>query len=128
MCIRDRIWIVEDDNCIGLLIETAVRKADHTATRFDNSAALEKGLKTGLPDLLLLDLMLRGKDGFTILREWKARLATRSIPVIILSARTAANDKVHGLELGAEDYICLLYTSLAGWYNGNGEGSAENES
>ena len=49
--------------------------------------------------------MLRGKDGFVILAEWKARKETARVPVIILSARRAENDKVRGLELGAEDYI-----------------------
>lgn len=100
-----KIWIVEDDERIGLLIETAVRKASHATTRFVDANELEKALKADTPDLLLLDLMLRGKDGYTILREWKAQAATNAIPVIILSARSAESDKVMGLELGAEDYI-----------------------
>lgn len=100
-----KIWIVEDDARIGLLIETAVRKVSHDAVRFVDAGELEKALKTGVPDLLLLDLMLRGKDGYTILREWKEQSATNAIPVIILSARSTESDKVLGLELGAEDYI-----------------------
>lgn len=99
------IWMVEDDARIGLLIETAVRKAGHEAERFEDAPGLEKALKAGVPDLLLLDLMLRGKDGFALLREWKARPATQGVPVIILSARSAESDKVRGLELGAEDYM-----------------------
>ena len=49
--------------------------------------------------------MLREKDGFTLLREWKQRQRTKDIPVIIISARGAERDKVRGLELGAEDYV-----------------------
>lgn len=101
-----RIWIVEDDPKIGLLIEMAVTKAGHDAHRMLDAVEMEKCLKKEpLPDLMLLDLMLREKNGYTVLSEWKERPATRNIPVIILSARSAERDKVQGLKLGAEDYI-----------------------
>lgn len=101
------IWIVEDDPQIGLLIEMTVKKGGHTARRFVDAAEMERGLnkEEKLPDLMLLDLMLRQKNGYTVLSEWKERAATRQIPVIIISARSAEHDKVRGLELGAEDYI-----------------------
>ena len=99
------IWIVEDEERIGLLIAATALKAGHEAIRLYDADELEKRLKKGVPDLLLLDLMLRGKDGFAILNEWKERKETMRIPVIILSARSAETDKVRGLELGAEDYI-----------------------
>lgn len=101
-----KIWIVEDDPKIGLLIEMTVKKAGHDALRMLDAVELELALKKeALPDLLLLDLMLRAKNGFTVMKEWKAEKATRNIPVIIISARSAEHDKVMGLELGAEDYI-----------------------
>ncbi len=101
-----KIWIVEDDPTIGLLIEMTVNKAGHTAFRMLDAAELELAIKKEpLPDLMLLDLMLREKNGFTVMKEWKANRITRSIPVIIISARSAEHDKVMGLELGAEDYI-----------------------
>lgn len=101
-----KIWIVEDDPKIGLLIEMAVRKAGHDTLRMLDAVELERALrKEPLPELMLLDLMLREKNGFAVMREWKARPSTREIPVIILSARSAEHDKVTGLELGAEDYI-----------------------
>ena len=101
-----KIWIVEDDPRIGLLIEMTVKKAGHDALRMPDAAEMERQLKKDeLPDLMLLDLMLREKDGYTVLAEWKQRPSTRKIPVIILSARSAERDKVQGLELGAEDYI-----------------------
>lgn len=99
------IWIVEDEEKIALLIEMTVRKAGHVPRRFAGAGEMEGALKEGLPDLLLLDLMLSGKDGYQILREWKAREETGEVPVIILSARSAEMDKVRGLELGAEDYV-----------------------
>ena len=101
-----RIFIVEDDPQIGLLIEMTVRKAGHEPVRMLDAVALERALdKKDTPDLLLLDLMLREKNGYVILREWKERLLTRAIPVIIISARSEEHDKVKGLELGAEDYV-----------------------
>lgn len=101
-----RIWIVEDDPQIGLLIEMTVKKAGHEPMRMPDGVQLERAIdREPLPDLLLLDLMLREKNGFVLLREWKERMKTRSIPVIIISARSAEHDKVRGLELGAEDYI-----------------------
>ena len=101
------IWIVEDDPKIGLLIEMTMKKAGHETRRLMNGMWLDRAIADGdpLPDLLLLDLMLRAKGGFTILAEWKNRQRTSDIPVIILSARSAETDKVRGLELGAEDYI-----------------------
>lgn len=101
-----RIWVVEDDPKIALLIQMAMTKAGHETVHFLDAAEMEKALKKSeTPELMLLDLMLREKNGFTVLKEWKERGATNGIPVIILSARAAERDKVTGLELGAEDYV-----------------------
>ncbi len=101
------VWIVEDDPQIGLLIEMAMKKAGHETLRALDDVELDRALKKAdrLPDLLLLDLMLRAKNGYQILREWKQDRARQHVPVIIISARSAESDKVRGLELGAEDYI-----------------------
>ena len=102
-----RLWIVEDDPKIGLLIEMTVQKAGHETLRLLDDVELDRALakREPLPELLLLDLMLRARDGYEVLRAWKADRRTRDIPVIIISARGAEQDKVKGLELGAEDYI-----------------------
>ena len=59
----------------------------------------------GKPDLILLDIMVPGIDGFEVLARLKASPATEDIPVILLSAKTGANDCVRGLELGAADSV-----------------------
>ncbi len=102
-----QIWIVEDDPPIGKLIEMAMQKDGHETLRVLEDAELERAVRNGkkLPDLLLLDLMLRAKNGYQILREWKQDRERKNVPVIIISARGAEQDKVRGLELGAEDYI-----------------------
>jgi len=99
------IWTVEDEDTIGILIERIIQSMGHAGVRCQDAAELEKQMKKGLPDLMLLDLMLRGKTGYQILAEWKADIRTRHIPVIILSARSTETDKVKGLDLGAEDYV-----------------------
>ena len=102
-----KIWIVEDDEKIGLLIEMTVKNLGHDTLRLADADTLDRAVRAGkgLPDLMLLDVMLRAVSGFDVLRAWKADRALRDIPIIIISARTAERDKVTGLELGAEDYI-----------------------
>src|SRR5688500_3695156 len=57
------------------------------------------------PDLIVLDLMLPGQDGMTVFRRLRADTRTRHIPVIMLTAKSQVNDKISGLELGADDYL-----------------------
>jgi len=99
------IYIVEDDESIGMLIRAALSAAAHETRLLVNASQLERAIEEEIPGLLLLDIMLPGKDGWTILSEWKTRPKTASVPVIILSAKSEELDKVRGLEIGAEDYI-----------------------
>ena len=100
------IWTVEDEERIGILIEDIIASMGHESRRFEDVDSLDKARKQHeTPDLLLLDLMLRGKSGFDVLQRWKQERDTRRVPVIILSARSTEADKVRGLDLGAEDYI-----------------------
>ena len=99
------IYIVEDDESIGMLIRAALNAAAHETRLMESAAELEQAIEEEVPGLLLLDIMLPGKDGWTILSEWKSRPKTAGIPVIILSAKSEELDKVRGLESGAEDYI-----------------------
>lgn len=99
------IYIIEDDESIGLLIQAALHASSHQTRLMRSAAELEPALEEHIPQLLLLDIMLPGKNGWTVLSEWKARPRTAQIPVIILSAKSEELDKVRGLESGAEDYI-----------------------
>ncbi|NLD34982.1 MAG: response regulator transcription factor [Clostridiales bacterium] len=100
------IWTVEDEERIGILIVDIIASMGHESRRFEDVDSLDKARRQHeAPDLLLLDLMLRGKSGFDVLTRWKQDLDTRRVPVIILSARSTEADKVRGLDLGAEDYI-----------------------
>ena len=99
------IYIVEDDESIGMLIQAALNAAAHETRLMHDAYELERALEEDAPGLLVLDIMLPGKDGWKVLSEWKARPRTAGIPVIILSAKSEELDKVRGLESGAEDYI-----------------------
>lgn len=100
-----RIFVVEDDERIGMLVCDIIEEMGDEACFLRDSHELAKALNAGAPHLVLLDLMLRAESGYDILRSWKQNKHTVHIPVIILSARSAEEDKVRGLDLGAEDYI-----------------------
>lgn len=106
------VHIVEDDESVGMLIQAALRAASLNTRLMQDAAALDKAIEEEIPDLLLLDIMLPGKDGWSVLSEWKARAKTRNVPVIILSAKSSELDKVRGLESGAEDYIAKPFGVL----------------
>ncbi len=100
------IWIVEDDEDIRDIVLYALRSAGYEAAGFETGAALFAALETGsFPALLLLDVMLPGDDGLAILRKLRSLPATRTTPVIILSAKGSEMDKIKGLDLGADDYV-----------------------
>lgn len=99
------IWTVEDEETISILLVKIIKSMGHESVHCEDVDALNRQMKKSLPDLMLLDLMLRGKDGYQILADWKKDPKTKNIPVIILSARSTEQDKVKGLDLGAEDYV-----------------------
>lgn len=96
-----KILIVEDERSIAKLIELSLKKAGyHCICAYDGDSAMDI-LGEMQPDLILLDIMLPGADGFEIMEY----LRPLKIPVIFLTAKNAVYDKVRGLKAGAEDYI-----------------------
>jgi len=99
------ILIVEDEKDIAEVVAYNLkREGFRTVTAGSGEKGLALAAST-LPSLILLDLMLPGMDGREVCRRLKASEATRSIPIVILTARSEDSDVVAGLELGAEDYI-----------------------
>lgn len=108
MAEKQKILIVDDDENIAELIQLyLVKECFDTSIAADGEAALQI-LKTYRPDLVLLDIMLPGIDGYEVLREIRK---TSNLPVIMLSAKGETFDKVLGLELGADDYIMKPFDS-----------------
>lgn len=99
------ILAVDDEQDILDLVGYNLEKAGFRVTCAATGEAAIRAARTKAPDLVLLDLMLPGADGFAVTRMLKGDAKTASIPVVFLSARGDEADVVAGLELGAEDYI-----------------------
>ncbi len=108
---KDTILIVEDEEDIQELVRYTLEREGHVVVAAETG---EKGLaavRGARPALILLDLMLPGLDGREVCRRLKQDEATRSIPVIMLTARGEEADIVAGLELGADDYITKPFST-----------------
>ncbi|MEO0109124.1 MAG: response regulator transcription factor [candidate division WOR-3 bacterium] len=99
------IAVVEDEKDIAELIAYNLAKAGYEVRKFYDGDSFLFALKSQVPDLVVLDLMLPGTDGLEVCRRMKADDALRVIPIIMLTARTSEADRVAGLELGADDYV-----------------------
>lgn len=99
------IFCVEDDGNIRELVVYTLETTGLEARGFEDGASFFEALAEGLPELILLDIMLPGEDGMEILKKLKAGTKTRDIPVIMLTAKGAEYDKVMGLDAGADDYV-----------------------
>ena len=99
------IHVVEDDAGVRELELYALRTAGYEAAGFGEPAEFRRALQEGLPDLVILDVMLPGEDGMSLLRALRQDARTRRVPVILVTARDAEMDKVNGLDAGADDYL-----------------------
>ena len=99
------IYYVEDDANIRELVIYTLNQTGLAAKGFSDASAFFAASADEKPTLILLDIMLPGEDGLTILRKIRANAATTSIPVMMITAKTTEFDKVSGLDLGADDYI-----------------------
>ncbi len=100
-----RIYCVEDDESIRELIVYALNSSGYEGCGFESGEDFFLQLEKSPPDLILLDIMLPGEDGLSILKNIKKNLSTKDIPIILLTAKTTEYDIVKGLEMGADDYI-----------------------
>ena len=99
------LLIIDDDKELGILLEDYFRPEDILCRfAFDGREGLS-ALREKLPDIVILDVMLPEKNGFEVLREMRRDGQMKKVPVIMLTARGDASDKVRGLDLGADDYL-----------------------
>ena len=99
------IFCVEDDGNIRELVIYTLATTGMQARGFEEGKSFFKALEEEIPDLVLLDIMLPGEDGMTILKKLKASKRTKNIPVIMLTAKGTEYDKVMGLDAGADDFV-----------------------
>lgn len=97
-----KILIVDDDENISELISLYLEKENYSTKIVDNGNDVLEAVKSFNPNLVLLDLMLPGKDGYDVCKEIRQ---TSTVPVIMLTAKGETFDKILGLELGADDYM-----------------------
>lgn len=100
-----RVLIVEDEVDIADLIRFNLERAGYEVSKaHDGIAGAEMAIRER-PDLIVLDLMLPGRDGYSVFREIRRDSRTSHIPVIMLTARAQTEDRIQGLEAGADDYL-----------------------
>ena len=98
-----RILIVEDDTMLAEAVTRALKQSSHMVQRAANGAEADRALAATEYDLVLLDLGLPQLDGFEVLKRLRARRS--KVPVLILTVRDSVDDRVAGLDLGADDYL-----------------------
>lgn len=99
------IYIVEDDIGVRELELYALKQAGFEVEGFQNAAAFRVAIKKALPSLVLLDVMLPGEDGVTLLQSLRREPRTKRLPIILVTAKGTEMDKVRGLDAGADDYL-----------------------
>ncbi|NLN14742.1 MAG: response regulator transcription factor [Tissierellia bacterium] len=100
-----RVYCVEDDESIRELIVYALNNSGYEGKGFENSKAFFNEVANTPPDLVLLDIMLPGEDGLTILDKLKKDPTTKDISIIMITAKSTEYDVVKALDMGADDYI-----------------------
>jgi len=99
------VLVVEDEPAIQELIAVNLEHAGHRVIRAKDAETALGLVRSTLPDLLLIDWMLPGMSGASLARQLRQDERTRQIPIIMLTARSAEQDKIAGLEAGADDYV-----------------------
>ena len=99
------IYFVEDDNSIRKLVLYSLTSAGLEAEGFARPSAFWAALDRRRPEVVLLDIMLPEEDGISILKKLREDRRTRSVQVILLTAKGSEYDKVVGLDAGADDYV-----------------------
>lgn len=106
------IYIVEDDTDIRELETYALKNSGYEVQSFSESKSFFKACATQLPNLVILDVMLPDFDGLSVLEKLRQDAVTKSVPVILVTAKGSEMDKVKGLDMGADDYITKPFSVL----------------
>ncbi len=106
------IYCVDDDNTIREIEVYTLKQTGFEAKGFADGETLFEALKAEKPDLIVLDIMLPGKDGMDILQEIRSNPETEKIPVIMATAKGTEIDKIQGLDKGADDYLVKPFGTM----------------
>jgi two-component system phosphate regulon response regulator PhoB len=108
---QPRVLIVEDEPSIAELIAVNLRHNGFQPVWAEDGASAQRELDAVLPDAILLDWMLPGQSGITLAKKWRSEARTKTIPILMLTARGDEPDKVAGLDAGADDYITKPFST-----------------
>jgi two-component system phosphate regulon response regulator PhoB len=100
-----KILLVEDEAAIREMTAMALERAGYEVREAEDALHAERVLSDGLPDLILLDWMLPGGSGIELARRFRRDEYTRGVPIIMLTARSEEEDRIRGLDSGADDYV-----------------------
>jgi two-component system phosphate regulon response regulator PhoB len=103
--VSQTVFVLEDDADISRLVQYQLERAGFIAKPYAAIGSIVQDAERSRPALFLLDIMVPGGDGMDLCRRLRQHPTLSSVPVIFLTARASENDRVHGLELGADDYI-----------------------
>ena len=106
------IYLLEDDESIRKLVVYVLGSQGMEAEGFDTPDRFWAAMKRRIPELLLLDIMLPGEDGISILKKLRADPRTARLPVVMLTAKNTEYDRVEGLDSGADDYISKPFGTM----------------
>ncbi len=107
---KKKILIADDEHKIVMTLEYSFRKNDYEVFIARDGSEVLEILKTEIPDVILLDIMMPNVDGYTTLSEIKKNEKLKDVKVIFLSAKTGESDIKKGLELGADAYVTKPYS------------------
>jgi len=106
-----RVLIVEDEPSIAELISVNLRHNGLSPIWAEDGESAQREIDAVLPDVILLDWMLPGQNGVVWARKWRNDARTKSVPILMLTAKSEEHDKVSGLDAGADDYITKPFST-----------------
>jgi two-component system phosphate regulon response regulator PhoB len=102
---RPRVLIVEDESAIAELVAVNLKHGGFLPICAEDGESAQREIDAVLPDAILLDWMLPGESGLSLARKWRRSARTRTLPIIMLTARGDEPDRIAGLDAGADDYL-----------------------
>ncbi|MBH04348.1 MAG: phosphate regulon transcriptional regulatory protein PhoB [Xanthomonadales bacterium] len=108
---QKHVLIVEDEAPIRDMIRFALERADFSVVEAEDAQSARLAMADHLPDLILLDWMLPGISGAELAREWRRDELTQNVAIIMVTARVDEDDRVRGLNIGADDYVTKPFSS-----------------
>jgi DNA-binding response OmpR family regulator len=102
---KKHIFVIDDEKDIREILKVNLESEGYLVSLFSSASEATKGFESTTPDLIVLDILMEGKDGYEFCKDIRSNKKLKSIPIIFLSAKSEEFDKILGLELGGDDYI-----------------------